>query len=726
MLCIIIRKKTKSHFTILLLSIACVITITFTFKIIAEKQTHIKESLSIHDKIERTINQTEIGKYINNLTAHVDNLNFNLSNIPISQNKTALTPIIAPRVPANSNKSISLKNLQKRINLQTSPKVTGEDPYKVRVKNQTTINFLRDMALLSSKAYCLAADNYFHHQFLTAGVDEQVIPEKPNVHQVVVYINAKLGNQARTRQRLNRLKQYPDSNADARAQVDSDWYTLFKYEEYGLISMAEKKMVKHNIIYEVIYTGHALGGVMAIFAALAFHSKFPNVMTNVVTFGSLRPGNQIFADHVSTTFPKLYRVVNFNDWSPHMPPVDESFRHPSTEYWISRIGDCNCTDELDIPLYKCFPKKWQMHGKYINENPDCHFSTIPENSNFSIDSHQAPYFGVHMGLLPEYKDYPSAKATDTGGLKFYALLVLRAFLKFNTFEFLHKRSSRHESSTVFEVHDIETLNFLKKMAIYAREAYCIPPKGPFTFIPIRADSKVTIILPGVHQIVVYILGDEEKSKSYSWPLKSSLTPYPNINVGMVDSIWLNFYLQYEKFLIELAENKMKNLEGVFQIIYTGHDLGGVYAMYAALAFKRKHPLIFTNVVTFGSPRPGDEVFAKHVNTIFPNLYRVTNMGDWAPQTPNIKYKYRHPHTEYWISSQKNDCDCPNTFGSVVYKCLPTLHYINRLETTDENMYCLTKTEFSDELENRRHHIGPYFGLKMFCTGSSDSMLQSLS
>ncbi|KAG9296740.1 hypothetical protein G9A89_001372 [Geosiphon pyriformis] len=217
------------------------------------------------------------------------------------------------------------------------------------------------------------------------------------------------------------------------------------------------------------------------------------------------------------------------------------------------------------------------------------------------------------------------------------------------------------------------------MAIYAREARCIAVEN----------KKSMKEFADFHQIVVYTAGVDSTVKGFRWDRPNTLIPYLKLNIGKVNDFWLNVYLKHEERLISSVENKINNLRGKFQVIFTGHDVGGVYAMFAALAFKRKYPSAMTNVVTFGSPRPGDQVFARNINSIFPDLYRVVNMKAWTPQRPIPEYDYRHPHTEYLITDENYECDCLNSFGSKLYKCLPVTHHIKRfsndeIDIIDEN------------------------------------------
>jgi len=61
------------------------------------------------------------------------------------------------------------------------------------------------------------------------------------------------------------------------------------------------------------------------------------VPTKIVTFGGVRTGNDAFAKFVDSEFPEgtFYRVVNYNDFAPHMPPANFGYQHAGQEVWVN-------------------------------------------------------------------------------------------------------------------------------------------------------------------------------------------------------------------------------------------------------------------------------------------------------------------------------------------------------------------------------------------------------
>ena len=116
----------------------------------------------------------------------------------------------------------------------------------------------------------------------------------------------------------------------------------------------------------------------------------------------------------------------------------------------------------------------------------------------------------------------------------------------------------------------------------------------------------------------------------------------DIPEAIVDSFYLQTYV-YGKFR-ESVEHNVKAMIAEYpryQVIFTGHSLGGALTLMAAydavkegwVAQKqgsRPSPMIYT----FGQPRPGNQVFQKAVDEKFEGTYyRVTHHRDIIPHIP---------------------------------------------------------------------------------------------
>ncbi len=84
----------------------------------------------------------------------------------------------------------------------------------------------------------------------------------------------------------------------------------------------------------VFVSGHSLGGALATFCALEMKlvAKIDDV--RVVTFGSPRVGNAIFAEWFKATVPQNVRFTHNRDMIPSLPPMYMGFSHIPQEVWL--------------------------------------------------------------------------------------------------------------------------------------------------------------------------------------------------------------------------------------------------------------------------------------------------------------------------------------------------------------------------------------------------------
>jgi hypothetical protein len=91
--------------------------------------------------------------------------------------------------------------------------------------------------------------------------------------------------------------------------------------------------------YNIVFTGHSLGGAVASMAAVDFFEQNPEQGNRiyVYTFGQPRTGNQAWADYIqSLPFAKnYYRIVQERDPVPHVPLLSMGFTHSGPQYKLS-------------------------------------------------------------------------------------------------------------------------------------------------------------------------------------------------------------------------------------------------------------------------------------------------------------------------------------------------------------------------------------------------------
>ncbi len=108
---------------------------------------------------------------------------------------------------------------------------------------------------------------------------------------------------------------------------------------YNLVASTVKSLVQNlKAKYRtarLIITGHSLGGALAILCTADLKNLFGNVDLTY-TFGQPRVGNQAFADWFEAGHPNTYRLIDYADIVPHLPPSNLGFIHSSHQIWYQR------------------------------------------------------------------------------------------------------------------------------------------------------------------------------------------------------------------------------------------------------------------------------------------------------------------------------------------------------------------------------------------------------
>ncbi|HEY3739853.1 MAG TPA: lipase family protein [Bryobacteraceae bacterium] len=94
---------------------------------------------------------------------------------------------------------------------------------------------------------------------------------------------------------------------------------------------------------EIVFTGHSLGGALAVLA----YSRIGDQNSSLYTFGCPRVGDQAFRDRVLANPGKgIYRVVNFNDAVTHIPLANLLYEQtPTQSYRFDDKGNLNAGDD---------------------------------------------------------------------------------------------------------------------------------------------------------------------------------------------------------------------------------------------------------------------------------------------------------------------------------------------------------------------------------------------
>ncbi len=174
-----------------------------------------------------------------------------------------------------------------------------------------------------------------------------------------------------------------------------------------------------------------------------------------------------------------------------------------------------------------------------------------------------------------------------------------------------------------------------------------------TYAIFRSDifRKVVITFPGTKDQIIQ-LGSELINSILVTPTMYSFSG--NIKIGKYfearASALINFIFTQEN----IAKMKLSN---GYQVIFTGHSLGG--AMAAASFFFAVDRGFITRkinkpvIITYGQPRTGNLEFSLAVNNNAEVIYRNVNTMDIVTQVPLYKDGYRHIGQEISIDGDKS-------------------------------------------------------------------------
>ncbi len=141
------------------------------------------------------------------------------------------------------------------------------------------------------------------------------------------------------------------SNLDA-GLVHDGFYSIYQKE----IAQQTLEVVKQfNPNIPCYIAGHSLGGAIAVLAALDMSLNFPLIQSQIrmYNYGAPRVGNPTFAQFYSQQIPNSYRIVNWADITPLLPPTQfqkSHYLHVGQEwFFLKQTGDMSPNHQL--PTY---------------------------------------------------------------------------------------------------------------------------------------------------------------------------------------------------------------------------------------------------------------------------------------------------------------------------------------------------------------------------------------
>ena len=152
-------------------------------------------------------------------------------------------------------------------------------------------------------------------------------------------------------------------------------YSSFREQLFEIIDIVAER---YNI-HTVFITGHSLGGALATICAFdILYNELPYVVSQHITFGSPRVGNDIFFEYFKTYGIYSKRITHHYDIVPHVPEEFLGYEHVNNEIWY---------DETNEYFSIC--------DDYMREDPICSNSCAPTKCTSTSD--HLNYLNISMG-----------------------------------------------------------------------------------------------------------------------------------------------------------------------------------------------------------------------------------------------------------------------------------------------------------------------------------------
>ncbi|CAI2372045.1 unnamed protein product [Moneuplotes crassus] len=188
-------------------------------------------------------------------------------------------------------------------------------------------------------------------------------------------------------------KEY-DIHPDKGVKVFAFFYEHYKnqFRSSFLEQMTDILSKEENTGYDVIFTGHSLGGSLTMHAAAdaILNGILNNTDVYIYTFGQPRVGNIQFIEEFFPNVKECYRVIHNNDIVPHLPPCINELGHGCVKHgFLLPAFPYHAATEV---LYEKDFESYKVCSSTEGEDKHCSLSKIGK----SILDHLT-YFGVEVG-----------------------------------------------------------------------------------------------------------------------------------------------------------------------------------------------------------------------------------------------------------------------------------------------------------------------------------------
>ena len=147
---------------------------------------------------------------------------------------------------------------------------------------------------------------------------------------------------------------------DTEVSVEHGMYSLYASLRTDVIDILNNMVSKYNT-RKLLVTGHSLAGALGtltVFDFMYYESDF--IVTDLITFGAPRVGNEQFAKYFEMFDIRISRVTHYYDMVPHVPETFLGYKHIRNEVWFNEPStsyiecsdgeDLNCSDSCS-PLH---------------------------------------------------------------------------------------------------------------------------------------------------------------------------------------------------------------------------------------------------------------------------------------------------------------------------------------------------------------------------------------
>ena len=175
-------------------------------------------------------------------------------------------------------------------------------------------------------------------------------------------------------------------NDDENIKISHYFLSLYNDFKQDLFSADNLKEIRSHLDYQIIITGHSLGGAVA--SIIAFAIKKEKIFTNnlvLITYGQPRTGNYYFADYVTKNVDKIFRIVRKGDIVVTIPPYTPILGETNSYYHIGGMIVLN--EEMD-EFTQCEYNRFEGHTGICEYEGGLDFDTyhckyFSPNVNFS-------------------------------------------------------------------------------------------------------------------------------------------------------------------------------------------------------------------------------------------------------------------------------------------------------------------------------------------------------